>query len=85
MFDIMQSRWFYLSKKILIGLHPNNQQLILVLRSREEEGLPVEVGHVLHLNNMELAGELQQEDNYQYYPLKEKSNGNGKGTKATNS
>jgi hypothetical protein len=70
MFDVMRSRWFYLSSKILIGKHPLTEDLILVLRDGND--LPVEVGKVLHLNKMEICGKVRVEDDLRYYPLKEK-------------
>lgn len=74
MFDVMTSRWFYLSSKILIGKHPLTEELILVLRDGND--LPVEVGKVLHLNKMTICGKVREDDGFKYYPLKEKEDVN---------
>lgn len=75
MFTIMESRWFYISEKFLIGLHPEGRYPILVVRSRDRSVLPQEVKRVLILNDMKLDGSLNEESGIQYYRLKENGNG----------
>jgi hypothetical protein len=70
MFDVMRSRWFYLSEKVLIGMHPVKQIPILVLRNGAVE-LPECVLQAMVLNKLRFAGELVEEEGCRYYPLKE--------------
>jgi len=71
MFDVMQSRWFYLSDEALIGKHPDSGEVVLVMRNGYL--LPPEsIKKILSLNHMEVAGKLVEEQGCRYYPLKEK-------------
>ena len=72
MFDVMKSRWFYLSDKFLVGQHPDTKKLVLLVRSGNGDVPPMEVSKVLHLNGMLIVGEMIEEDGCKYYPLKEK-------------
>jgi hypothetical protein len=71
MFDVMQSRWFYLSDEALIGKHPDSGEIVLVMRNGYT--LPQDsIKKILSLNHMEVAGELIEEQGCRYFPLKEK-------------
>ena len=80
MFNVMSTRWFYLSEKFLIGRHPVTMLPVLVVRNGED--IPtMEIERVLELNGMELIGPMVSDNNIKYYELKEKDND----TKATSS
>jgi hypothetical protein len=77
MFTMMQSRWFYLSDKFLIGRHPISNRLVLVVRNGQSVP-PMEVERVLQLNGMTLDGPMVTEQGIKYYDLSEKEVENGK-------
>jgi hypothetical protein len=70
MFDVMQSRWFYLSDEAVIGKHPKSGEIILVMRNGYVIP-PASIKKILALNHMEVAGELVKEKGCIYFPLKE--------------
>lgn len=80
MFNVMSTRWFYLSEKFLIGRHPVTMLPVLVVRNGEDVPT-MEIERVLELNGMELNGPMVSDNNIKYYELKEKDND----TKATSS
>ena len=80
MFNVMSTRWFYLSEKFLIGRHPVTMLPVLVVRNGEDVPT-MEIERVLELNGMDLNGPMVSDNNIRYYELKEKEND----TKATSS
>ena len=81
MFTVMESRWFYLSDKFLIGKHPISNDLVLVVRNGQSVP-PMEIERVLQLNGMTLRGPMITEQGIKYYQLGEKEE---EYDKATNS
>lgn len=80
MFDVMQSRWFYLSPKYLVGKHPLTEKLILVLRNGTKDIIPSDIDRILSLNHLSIKGQLRSDDGIVYFELKESKNGNDKAT-----
>lgn len=70
MFNVMDSRWFYLSKKALIGYHPSKGDLVLVVR-QEKDLTEQEIQDILNLNKVEMASSLLNDKEVKYYKLKE--------------
>jgi hypothetical protein len=71
MFTVMESRWFYLSDKFLIGKHPISNDLVLVVRNGQSVP-PMEIERVLQLNGMTLRGPMITEQGIKYYSLCER-------------